>query len=338
MTRSPAVVVTTINTPTTGSLRQLAEGCSKRDWMFIVAGDTKSPKDFELGGCEYLSIEAQVATGFELAEHLPTKHYARKNIAYLQAMKRSASCIIDTDDDNFPREEFWNAREIEVRGREIGNAGWVNVYSYFTQENIWPRGFPLEMVQTSSPAVGGQTRSLHCPVQQGLADENPDVDAVYRMLMKLPLTFNREEPIVLSKGSLCPTNSQNTTFFPEAFPLLYLPSYCSFRMTDIWRGFVAWRICKEYGWGTAFHNATVYQERNDHVLIRDFEDEIPGYLANQKIIKALEAANIQSGQAAIFDNLMQCYEVLVGGGWVDKKEIQLLRAWIDALGAMNYAA
>src|SRR6185436_15069807 len=126
------------------------------------------------------------------------------------------------------------------------------------------------------------------PIQQGLADENPDVDAVYRMTSSLPLSFNKRNPIVLDKNAWCPFNSQNTTWFKEAFPLLYLPSYCSFRMTDIWRSFVAQRIAWSCNWSILFHNATVRQERNEHSLIRDFEDEIPGYLNNARICKMLE--------------------------------------------------
>ena len=36
-----------------------------------------------------------------------------------------------------------------------------------------------------------------------------------------------------------PFNSQNTIWFKEIFPLLYLPVSCSMRATDIIRGLVA---------------------------------------------------------------------------------------------------
>ena len=121
----------------------------------------------------------------------------------------------------------------------------------------------------------------HSPIQQGLANQNPDVDAIYRLVLPLPLDFVEAAPVALGKGAWCPFNSQNTTWWSEAFPLLYLPFHCSFRMTDIWRSFVAQRIAWENGWSILFHNATVFQERNEHSLIRDFEEEIPGYLNNR---------------------------------------------------------
>ena len=48
-------------------------------------------------------------------------------------------------------------------------------------------------------------------------------------------------------------------------------------MTDIWRSFVAQRILQENDWAVLFHAPTVSQERNEHDLMRDFADEVPGY-------------------------------------------------------------
>lgn len=64
-------------------------------------------------------------------------------------------------------------------------------------------------------------------------------------------------------------------------------------MTDIWRSFVAQRVAWECGWSVLFHGPTVWQERNDHNLMRDFEDEVPGYLNNSAIREALESLSLQ---------------------------------------------
>ena len=97
-------------------------------------------------------------------------------------------------------------------------------------------------------------QTVACPIQQGLADGNPDVDAIFRLVLPLPMNFGRKPPIALCRGAWCPFNSQNTSWWPAAYPLLYLPAYCSFRMTDIWRSFVAQRICWENGWSSAQRN------------------------------------------------------------------------------------
>ena len=146
--------------------------------------------------------------------------------------------------------------------------------------------------------------------------------------------------VALGTGVWCPFNSQNTSWWPEAYALLYLPAYCSFRMTDIWRSFVAQRVAWENGWHVLFHEATVHQQRNPHDLMRDFRDEVPGYVANREICAALQALELQPGQAEIADNLRRCYELLVARGWVDGRELVTLDAWltdIDSIAAAGKA-
>jgi hypothetical protein len=116
---------------------------------------------------------------------------------------------------------------------------------------------------------------------------------------------------------------------------MYLPAYCSFRMTDIWRSFVAQRIAWEYGWKIAFHSATVYQKRNEHDLMRDFEDEVPGYLHNEAIAKALGATKISKSPESIFANLRKCYETLISMGLISDQELPLLDAWSDDLRSIS---
>jgi hypothetical protein len=331
-----ALVVTSISAPNP-VLRSLAEGCLRQGARFIVTGDTKSPPDFSLAGCEYLGIAEQRKLPFTYAALCPERSYTRKNIAYLSAIAGKAAFIVETDDDNFPREEFWSARDPHMSGDLTHTVGWTNAYSWFTEDFIYPRGFPLrdaraEAANRRDRMPGG---SNHCPIQQGLADENPDVDAVYRMLYPLPFNFEKGRPLLLGKGQWCPFNSQNTTFFPAAYPLLYLPAHCSFRMTDIWRSFVAQRVAWEYGWHIAFHAATVYQERNEHNLLKDFEDEIPGYLENERIIATLDALPLSADPAQIGSNLRQCYEALIGIGVVGAAELALIDAWLADLETMK---
>jgi hypothetical protein len=211
------------------------------------------------------------------------------------------------------------------------------VYRYFSDRMIWPRGFPLEAVRTDVPPADNlPVVHVHAPIQQGLADENPDVDAIYRLLFPLPQSFGvRREPILVGRGSWCPFNSQNTTWFEEAFPLLYLPSTCSFRMTDIWRSYVAQRIAWENGWPVLFHNATVYQMRNEHDLMRDFNDETPGYLNNQRIGRALDALELREGANAMADNMRACYGALHDLELVKPLELELLDAWIDDISSLT---
>jgi len=252
------------------------------------------------------------------------------------AVKDNNEIIIETDDDNLPLDGFWDSRIKENKAYILEDKNWVNVYEYFTDSKIWPRGLPLEEIMNKVPSLDQvQNQLVNTPIQQGLADDNPDVDAIFRLTYPLPLKFNHAENVALGKKTWCPFNSQNTTWFKEAFPLLYLPSHCSFRMTDIWRSFVAQRIAWTNDWKLLFHKPTVYQERNEHNLMKDFADEIPGYLNNTKICKELEDLDLNNGVENIYDNLIKCYEMLTENGYVGKEEMKIVDAWVQDLNSIG---
>jgi hypothetical protein len=282
-----------------------------------------------------LSIASQRASPYSLGSLCPERSYARKNLAYLDVIARGANVVVETDDDNFPYASFWHEREESVTAHAICEDKWVNVYAYFAESFIWPRGLPLEHAREAPPLLAELSR-LECRIQQGLADMNPDVDAVYRMLFPLPVNFNRDAgPVALSGAAWCPFNSQNTTFFYEVFPLLYLPAHCSFRMTDIWRSFVALRILPELGQSVLFYGPSVWQDRNQHNLHHDFCEEIAGYKHNNKIRSTLRELDL-SHAPNIFAMMHKCYRALVSEGWIGTCEMSLLEAWFSDLGTAGY--
>ena len=330
MSKKPYLVITSISSGQNKILQSFGTYCKKNEIPFILIGDSKTPKDFALDGCSFYGMEEQKNLLYSFAHLVPENHYSRKNIGYLIAADKGAELIIETDDDNYAMPEFWHERERVHESYVIENASWINLYRYFTNERIWPRGFALEHLNDPPVAIENfPVLKVYCPVQQGLANEDPDVDALFRLTHKLPLNFNPGPNVAIGADSWCPFNSQNTTWFREAFLLTYLPSYCSIRMTDIWRSFVVQRICSANGWHILFHKPTVWQERNDHNLIKDFEDEIPGYLNNKNICNILAGLDILKGAEKIGDNLLKCYKSLVEMNLIGTEEIPLLEAWIN---------
>lgn len=318
------LIVTTINPPN-AVLQSLAQGCGDQNMPFIVIGDTKSPVDFALEGARYYNIQDQLKAFPVFAKHLPTKHYTRKNIGYLIAIKEGATEIQETDDDNIPYQSFWQFDSTpQTVDRLSCDDNWCNVYQQFTERKIWPRGFALNKVN-AHPQVKLESVNAQGYIFQGLANQNPDVDALYRLTCELPVDFQDRSPVMLAPGIWCPFNSQNTIFKQAVFPLLYLPSFCSFRMTDIWRSLVAQRCLWELGESVVFHNATVYQERNEHDLLKDFADEVPGYLHNEQITRLLEDCVLDPQD--MYRNLMICYEALIKHEIVGAQEHSLLKQW-----------
>lgn len=278
------IVVTTINHPTK-AIQKISEIVSVDGWRCVVVGDKKTPANWSAPGIDYLSYDDQMRMFGRLSELLPVNHYCRKNLGYLYAMRQGAEVILETDDDNIPYDSFGKEISAEVEGEEISGTKWVNIYKHFTSRLIWPRGNPLDTVHDAGLVIGART--ARAPLQQFLADGDPDVDAVYRLLFKDPLHFEKRVPLFLKAGTWCSFNSQNTLFFKEVFPLLYLPCHVSFRMTDIWRSLVAQLCLWSEGSQLVFRSATVVQERNEHNLMRDFSEEIDGYLNNDRIVNRL---------------------------------------------------
>jgi STELLO glycosyltransferases len=329
MTKSGSIVITTINQPT-DAVRKIAS--TRPDWEFVVVGDRKTPKDWAWPGVTFLGVEDQAAAVGKFAEQCPFNHYGRKNIGYLKAIAGHPPVIAETDDDNIPYDSFLQHVERAVTGRPVLKSGWENVYTHFTDDKIWPRGFPLELITASlkNHSALGEPAQFDCPIQQFLADGDPDVDAVYRLTIEAITKF-RSNTVVLRDGTYCPFNSQNTIFWPEAYPLLYLPAYVSMRMTDIWRGFIAERCLYAMGKNIAFRDATVLQERNEHSLIRDFRDEVPGYLHNTRIIEILKGLNLSAAPKDCSANLRKCYEALIAAEIVPGQEMSLVDLWIESL-------
>lgn len=337
-------VITTIQRPT-GSVRTLARSLADGRGHLVIAGDTKGPDSFDLSDVPgfsssqltFLSIESQLQSGFALAELLPTKHYARKNIGYLHAISSGAACIYETDDDNAPLESWTPRSEFiapvtALRVSEPSGTSWVNVYRHFSDEKIWPRGLPLDEIFTEAHTVEYepvQKNGMYwAPLQQGLADGAPDVDAIWRLVLDHEFCFDQKPGVILPPGQWCPFNTQTTWWWPAVYPLLYVPSYCSFRMCDIWKSFIAQRCLWELNTGVVFHASEVWQERNVHNLMRDFQDEVPGYLQNHRIAEILENTSLKSGTENVGSNLRTCYESLIAQSIFPEKELPLVDAWL----------
>ncbi len=320
-----AIVVTSIFPPTEG-IGLLAK---LPGWRLIVAGDRKSPMGWSHPGVQFLSADEQAASSHALAKVLPWNHYCRKLMGYLAAMEQGADLIFDTDDDNLPKPD-WDIPAFSGSFPTTSpDRGFVNVYRYFTAMKIWPRGFPLNLLadpthQLERSDVSPQQAKIG--VWQGLADEDPDVDAVYRLVDNTPCFFDAAPPFVLAPGTISPWNSQNTVFRRELFPLLYLPATVTFRFTDILRSLVAQPIMWAAGWQVGFTHATVVQKRNPHNYLKDFESEIPCYLQGPAVVEKVAA--VVKPERTMSENLRHGYEALVQAGIVPAEELPILDAWL----------
>jgi len=327
---SQVAVVTTINPPNS-AMEKLIKFGEDAEVPVVVVGDTRTPESWSRSGAHYLSLTRQNGLFGGLSSAIPTEHYARKNLGYLHAKSFGPEWIYETDDDNFPIENPFGSRSLELELDLFSSESrWLNVYEIFGYTAsgqppaiLWPRGFDLKSVRAKH--AFSHSARMQSPIQQGLADGDPDVDALYRLILGGMIKFHSRGPLALDKGQICPTNSQTTWWHSSVAQLMYLPSTCTFRLTDILRGFVAWRILQERGGGVSFHAPVVRQDRNQHDLLRDLNDEVELYLLAETLVSDL--IGLKLGNMPVAEQLLTCYVALERRGVVSKSEFDILFQW-----------
>jgi len=327
------LVLTTVNKPSEAVRRFI-----RTDYDVIVVGDRKTPGDYRSLDCVFLDLRAQHKQFRKISKHLPLDSYSRKNIGYLYAIRNGYDVIAESDDDNIAYDD-WGRLDQPARGRwrTVTAPAYPNMYSLYTGELIWPRGFPLEKIHAGEDILA-EEKDADVFIVQSLADGDPDVDAVFRLVLGgrgggreggREFVFDRPEPgkgaWALDKGVLSPFNSQNTFWINRAaFPYLYLPATVPFRCCDIVRGYVAQHGIWRRGGQLAFTAASVRQHRNPHDLIEDFRSETPLYLHFHKMMEAVNSAALDGGDG----DLLAMYRALHKAGLVAKHELRLVREWL----------
>jgi hypothetical protein len=314
------IVITTINPPTS----QVLSYTSLPDWDLIVVADTKTDitqwKDVP---CIFLSMEKQQALAPDLYKKVPIKSYTRKMFGYLYAYKNGYATIYDTDDDNVFKGGLVSP-SISSASYVITSAGFNNVYNLFTDKHIWPRGIPPGHPSINEYPIIAQKESMPCAVIQGLVDNDPDVDAYYRInISDKPFTFEKmHEPVALGRYAVCPFNTQNTFWLDRnEWYHMYLPITVTFRYTDILRGVISLYQLWKNNKTLLFTGATAVQERNVHDLQKDLEQEQPMYDTITMVIGLLTS----NPDASLSD----IYTILYKNNIVTEAELSCLQTWLS---------
>lgn len=323
-------IVTTIHYPTE-ALKKLN---TLNNVHLVVVADKKTPLDWHLEGSDFLSVEKQLSLNYTIIPLLPWNHYSRKNIGYLYAIEHGAQIIYDTDDDNIIiGERIAHLPTIASVQSPAIKAPVINPYAFFGQKSVWPRGYPLELILQEQPIIVQQD-SFRPLIQQGLVNNDPDVDAIFRLTRTLPINFVDNAPLCLQHGTMAPFNTQNTLFHYEAFWGLMIPVTPAFRVCDIWRGYWVQRMLWEIRAHLCFMPAHVTQERNVHNYLRDFNDEINLYLQAGALVNFLHSWHATSQQ--LFDRILELHSALIDAHFVTPEELTYTQAWLKDLKTIGY--
>eukprot|EP00171_Calliarthron_tuberculosum_P012949 IDg12949t1 len=158
---------------------------------------------------EYLDMPRQKKLQYSILRHLSSGHISFKNIGYLYAIENGAKFIWDTDDSNILKDPDALTKLVtstQKLSEEVslvdGNHFLWNPHPYFKPVHLrssqvedlgWPRGFPIEYVKDESTQTGA-SKSLSVlrsdiGVYQSLADNEPDVDGVFRLTKDAAMNF-----------------------------------------------------------------------------------------------------------------------------------------------------
>ena len=255
-------------------------------WQLIVVGDKKTPHDSyrTMSNLIYLDPEYQETYYKELSDLVGWNCIQRRNIGYIEAYRLGATVIASVDDDNVPKPGWGDDLLLGIaQPIKCYTPTDVSVFDPLSATNhkeLWHRGYPLDMILKKN-SITSRLAIARPSIQANFWDGDPDVDAISRLTVGPVCKFN-DECFPFYGSVIGPFNSQNTFFTREAMKDYFLFPQVG-RMDDIWGSYYA----QAKGHTVVYDKATVVQERNEHDYLVDFLKEVPGYLNNSKLIKAL---------------------------------------------------
>ncbi|GER52508.1 hypothetical protein STAS_29956 [Striga asiatica] len=348
--RSEKWIVVSISDYPSDVLRKMTK---LKGWQVLAIGNSKTPKDWNLKGAIYLSLDVQAQLGFRVTDYLPYDSYIRKTVGYLFAIQHGAQKIYDVDDrgevidddisKHFDVELIGESARQEVilqYSHENPNRTVVNPYIHFGQRTVWPRGLPLENVgeieheEFYTEVFGGKQF-----IQQGISNGLPDVDSVFYFTRKASLDsfdirFDDNAPkVALPQGTMVPVNSFNTIFHSSAFWGLMLPVSVSTMASDILRGYWAQRILWEIGGYVVVYPPTVH--RHDKIEGYPFSDEKDLHVNVGRLINFLVEWR-SNEKHRLFEKILELSHVMAEEGFWTEKDVLFTAAWLQDLLAVGY--
>lgn len=274
-----AIVCTTVNPPTK-ALKNFMAACKKEGWRLFIVGDQRSPHedyitlDQGYDYVTYLSPEKQEEISKKLSDLIGWNCIQRRNFGFIAAYRWGAEVIATVDDDNIPCEKW---------GKNVKVGEFREVLTYDTKTelfdplspiypHLWHRGFPIQLLDERKISFQKLVKR-HVLVQADLWDGDPDIDAVCRITLA-PQVKDVATVTPYTSNKMMPFNSQNTFLHRDCFPTYFLFPHIG-RMDDIWASY--YLQSRFPNSNVVFAKASVYQERNEHDLTKDLENEMIGY-------------------------------------------------------------
>lgn len=347
--RSEKWIVVSVDRYPTDSLKKLVK---IKGWQVLAIGNSRTPKNWNLKGAIFLSLDMQANLGFRVLDFLPYDSYVRKSCGYLFAIQHGAKKIFDADDrGDVIGDDLGKHFDVELVGEgarqetilqyshENPNRTIVNPYVHFGQRSVWPRGLPLENVgeisheESYTEVFGGKQF-----IQQGISNGLPDVDSVFYFTRKpsleaFDIRFDDRAPkVALPQGMMVPVNSFNTIYQSSAFWALMLPVSVSTMASDVLRGFWGQRLLWEIGGYVVVYPATVH--RYDKIEAYPFSEEKDLHVNVGRLIKFL--VSWRSNKHRFFEKVLELSHSMAEEGFWTERDVKFTAAWLQDLIAVGY--
>jgi hypothetical protein len=335
-----ALITTSINVPRVLALYRKLDPSV----FFFVAADEKTPLEAysfcaDIPDCEIYSPDRQKELGYECSSLIGWNTISRRNIVLLEALKWGADTIVTVDDDNIPIERGYfgyvrEALDFSFVGCGITcKSGWFDV-GELLDPFASHRGIPTQ-VDTSEGCVGFLTEG-QIGVAAGICLGDPDVSAITR-IANHP-TVHRVSELLRAGIAVDPHttwtvfNSQNTAFIRELAPcFLMVPQFG--RFDDIFASLIAQRVMREKNLHVHFGQPFVWQQRNQHDLLKDLRAEMWGQehiLEFANYIDRFLLGGDRASSTWVADSVRTLYyECAYRNEWMPTEVVALSQAWLE---------
>lgn len=320
-----ALCTTTINIP---HVLKLYRACDP-DVKFFVATDDKTPTD----KFNDLIDNVVVTRGenWKCSELIGWNSIQRRNVAFLEALKSNADIIVSIDDDNVPISNTY-FKQIAAplytpfAGIEaIGKNGWFDV-GHLLDPKAPHRGYPRQIKH--DPHYVGMVR-VRVGVAAGICLGDPDIDSVTRIALapevhKVSLLL--EAGVTVAPPTWTVFNSQNTAVLRELVPAWGMIPFVG-RMDDIYASLIVQKVMRERGLRVHFGKPYVYQQRNEHNLVRDLRGEIDGYENVARLADVLD--HVQLTGRSVIDDCRRIWDTLNNVDYIPGRAVMAMSAYLD---------
>jgi hypothetical protein len=376
VTRSTDIVVTTIFEPAwlEGYLQNVERHGHRDSVTLRIVCDRKTPASV------YEAAREAAARGFHVdcptleeqekylaslgapADLIPWNTDNRRNIGFLRAWESGADVLISIDDDNYCRDDDDFVERHGCVGRPVGDdemlqvadgGPWFNLCGRLQaepSEAIFARGFPYaarrgELASLRAPS--SEERRRRVTVNAGLWLDDPDVDALTRLVIGPKIRGADPHPVVLAAEVWSPINTQNTALIRELIPAYYyvrmgfaLSGLKIDRFGDILSGYFVQKCAKAQGDVIRIGAPIAEHHRTPHNLFKDLYFELAGVVVVEELLPWLRELSLRGSSyrdcyAELSEALEAGSESFRGFVWDDggreflRDTARCMRTWLE---------